>query len=112
MSATKPSLGKRFTTELLGTFMLVFMGTFAVTTGQNVLNIGLAFAVAAIGAIYAFGHASGAHPHPEIQKTTTFIPALTILSATEKESPSGFAGLAIGLVLGINVMLSANVSGG
>ena len=51
MSATKPSLGKRFITELLGTFMLVFMSTFAVTTGQNVLKIGLALGVAAIGAI-------------------------------------------------------------
>ena len=182
MSATKPSLGKRFITELLGTFMLVFMGTFAVTTDQSVLNIGLAFGVAAIGAIYAFGHVSGAHLNPAVtfslavrgrfpwkevapyglaqiigavlaalinasiigesrvrvtslgatypsvsfglpgiipysaalmtEIITTFILVLTILSATEKESPSGFAGLAIGLVLGINVMLAAGISGG
>lgn len=182
MSTTKPSLGKRFITELLGTFILVFMGTFAVTTSQSVLNIGLAFAAAAIGAIYAFGHISGAHLNPAVtfslavrgrfpwkevapyglaqiigsvlaslinasiigdarmrttslgatypsasfglpsiipylaalitEIITTFILVLTILSATEKESPTGFAGIAIGLVLGINVMLAANISGG
>jgi len=182
MSTTKPSLGKRFIVEILGTFILVFMGTFAVTTSQNVLNIGLAFAAAAIGAIYAFGHISGAHLNPAVtfslavrgrfpwkevapyglaqiigsvlaslvnasiigdarmrttslgatypsasfgfpsiipysaalitEIITTFILVLTILSATEKESPTGFAGIAIGLVLGINVMLAANISGG
>ena len=182
MSSLKPSLGKRFIVEILGTFILVFMGTFAVTTGQNVLNIGLAFAAGAIGAIYAFGHISGAHLNPAVtfslavrgrfpwkevapyglaqitgsvlaalinasiigdarmratslgatypsvsfglpgiipysaaliaEIVTTFILVLTILSATEKESPAGFAGIAIGLVLGINVMLTANISGG
>jgi MIP family channel proteins len=182
MSSLKPSLGKRFIVEILGTFILVFMGTFAVTTGQNVLSIGLAFAAAAMGAIYAFGHISGAHLNPAVtfslavrgrfpwkevapyglaqitgsvlaalinasiigearmrttslgatypsvsfglpgiipysaaliaEIVTTFILVLTILSATEKESPAGFAGIAIGLVLGINVMLTANISGG
>jgi len=43
---------------------------------------------------------------------TTFILALTILSVTEKEAPSGLAGLAIGLILGMNVTIAANISGG
>jgi len=42
----------------------------------------------------------------------TFILVLTILSVTEKEAPTGFAGLAIGLILGINVTIAANISGG
>jgi len=42
----------------------------------------------------------------------TFILVLTILSSTEKEAPSGFAGLAIGLILGMNVTIAANISGG
>jgi len=43
---------------------------------------------------------------------TTFILVLTILSVTEKEASSGFAGLAIGLILGMNVTIAANISGG
>lgn len=182
MSTSTPGLGKRLIAEFLGTFILVFMGTFAVTTLQDVLNIGLAFTAAAMGAIYAFGHLSGAHINPAVtfslavrgkfpwkevvpyglvqvigaivaalfnativgrprwsstllggtfpntslgfsnispgfaalltEIITTFILVLTILSVTEKESPGGFAGLAIGLVLGMNVMISASVSGG
>jgi len=182
MPRDKPILAKRLIAEILGTLMLVFIGTFAVSTGQNGLNVGLAFAAAAIGAIYAFGHVSGAHLNPAVtislaargkfpwkeavpyalaqivgslmaallnasiigetrsrvtllgatypnkglelfevnpaiaalitETVITFILVLTILSTTEKESPSGFAGLAIGLVLGINVMIAANISGG
>jgi len=176
MSSPKPSLGKRLGAELLGTLMLVFIGTFAVSIGETELGFGLAFGVAAIGAIYAFGHVSGAHINPvvtfnlavrgvfpwrevipyalaqiigavvasllnasiigvERSRSTllgatypgptfgalaaliteiviTFILVLTILNSTEKEAPSGFAGLAIGLILGMNVTIAANVSGG
>jgi len=177
MSTPAPSLEKRLIAETLGTFMLVFMGTFALTASyyRTNLNTGLAFGVAAIGAIYAFGHVSGAHLNPAVTLSLavrgrfpwkeaapyalaqiigsvvaaflnasivgegrihatllgatypgllgasaaliteiiiTFILVLTILCVTEKESPSGFAGLAIGLVLGINVMLATDVSGG
>jgi len=185
MTTPMPILAKRLIAELLGTLMLVFMGTFAVSTistGPKELSVGLAFAAAAIGAIYASGHVSGAHLNPAVtlslatrgkfpwkevvpyalaqiagsvmaallnasiigetrgrvtllgatypnrgleifevnpalaalitETVITFILVLTILSTTEKESPSGFAGVAIGLVLGINVMIAANISGG
>jgi len=42
----------------------------------------------------------------------TFILVFTILCSTEKDAPSGFAGLAIGLILGMNVTVAANISGG
>jgi len=185
MTTPMPILAKRLIAELLGTLMLVFMGTFAVSTistGPKELSVGLAFAAAAIGAIYASGHVSGAHLNPAVtlslatrgkfpwkevvpyalaqiagsvmaallnasiigetrgrvtllgatypnrgleifevnpalaalitETVITFILVLTIHSTTEKESPSGFAGVAIGLVLGINVMIAANISGG
>jgi len=177
-------LEKRLVAELLGTFMLVFIGTFAVSTvsgTQKELSVGLAFGIAAVGVVYAFGHVSGAHINPAVtlslavrgrfpwkevipyvlaqiigsviaaflnasivgetvgrrtllgatypnsggfpgvsaasaafttEVIITFILVLTILSVTEKESPSGFAGLAIGLILGMNVMIAANISGG
>jgi MIP family channel proteins len=182
MPTFTPIIGRRLIAEFLGTLILVFMGTLAVNTFQDDLSIGLAFTAAAIGAIYAFGHVSGAHLNPAVTvslavrgkfpwkevvpyalaqiigavvaalfnaaiigKTrwsttllggtfpntslgfsninpgfaallveiiTTFILVLTILSVTEKESPGGFAGLAIGLILGMNVMITAGVSGG
>jgi len=181
------SLEKRLICEVFGTFFLVFIGTFAVTTsgfggGVSTLTVGLAFGVGAMGAAYSFGHISGAHINPAVTislalrgkfpwkdvapyvvaqligatlaallnasivgstiavntslgatypKRTisiygvnanlaaliceiiiTFILVLTILSVTEKEAPSGFGGLAIGLILGMNVTIAANISGG
>jgi glycerol uptake facilitator protein len=182
MSNSTPPLAKRLIAEFIGTLILVFMGTLAITSLQDAVGIGLAFAAAAIGAIYAFGHSSGAHINPAVtfglaargkfpikevipyiaaqiigaivaaglnaaivgeyrwrmtllggtypnqglgfsnifpglaaliaEIITTFILVLTVLSVTEKEAPSGFAGIAIGFVLGINVMITAGISGG
>jgi len=183
MSAT-PILGKRFIAELLGTFFLVFLGTFPLTGLGSVsaLSVGFAFGIGALAAVYSFGHVSGAHINPAVtvalavrgkfpwkevvpyvvaqligaifaallnvsivgktlavraslgatypntnlsdynvnpdfaaltcEVVITFILVLTILSVTEKEAPSGFAGLAIGLILGMNVMIAATISGG
>jgi len=184
--STTPSLEKRLICEFLGTFVMVFIGTFAVTMagfgGVSSLTVGLAFAVGAIGAVYSFGHISGAHINPAVtiglaargkfswkevlpyiivqlfgatfaalvnssivgetlavqsslgatypsrtlsmygvnptqaalicEIVITFILVLTILCVTEKEAPSGFAGLAIGLILGMNVTIALNISGG
>jgi len=181
--STQQPLEKRFIAELLGTFFLVFIGTLSITVSQfSFETIGLAFGVGALGAIYSFGHISGAHINPAVtlslavrgkfpwkdvvpyivaqligaifaallnanivgktlatrvflgatypneslsisgvnpslaalicEIVITFILVLTILSVTEKEAPSGFAGLAIGLILGMNVAIAANISGG
>jgi len=185
MSVTS-TLGKRLLSEFFGTFFLVFIGTLAVITVMGgafeVVSLigGLAFGVGALGAIYSFGHISGAHINPAVtislaargkfpwkdvlpyviaqllgaifaallnasilgdlatrallgatypnkmlsryvnpdfaaltcEIVITFILVLTILSATEKEAPSGFAGLAIGLILCMNVTIASNISGG
>ena len=81
----QPTLAKRAITELIGTFVLVFLGTGAVVTvvtrlgflgptgGEGtglvpggLLLIGLAFGFAVLVMIYAFGHISGTHINPVV----------------------------------------------
>ena len=51
---------KRFIAEVLGTFVLVFIGTTtAVLTGGNLLATALAFGMALTAIIYALGGISG-----------------------------------------------------
>lgn len=60
--------------ELVGTFLLVFVGAgtaVAMTlatpaSGANVTAIALAFGLAVLVAVYAFGHVSGAHINPTV----------------------------------------------
>lgn len=81
------SLFKRSIAELIGTYVLVFLGTGSVVTAvllvqgasripENTFNVGLnieawfaigiAFAIAIIAMIYAFGHISGTHINPAV----------------------------------------------
>jgi glycerol uptake facilitator protein len=80
-------LFKRSIAELIGTYVLVFLGTGSVVTtvllfqgwtpypdnnfnvGIDIaawLTIGMAFAIAVIAMIYAFGHISGTHINPAV----------------------------------------------
>lgn len=81
------SIFKRSIAELIGTYILVFLGTGSVVTtvllfqgwtsypGNNFnvgidiaawLTIGMAFAIAIIAMVYAFGHISGTHINPAV----------------------------------------------
>lgn len=64
---------KLFLAELLGTFLLVFIGTAAIVTGGlgtalplGQLGIGLAFGLGLVAAAYAIGPISGAHLNPAV----------------------------------------------
>lgn len=81
----QPTLAKRVIAELIGTFVLVFLGTGSVVTvvtrlgflgptgdkatglvPGGLLLIGLAFGFAVLVMIYAFGHISGTHINPVV----------------------------------------------
>jgi glycerol uptake facilitator protein len=66
---------KRAIAELIGTFVLVFLGTGSVVTSvvffggvesAGLLLIGLSFGFAVLIMIYAFGHISGTHINPAV----------------------------------------------
>ncbi len=74
----QPSLMKRAIAELIGTWVLVFLGTGSVVTmvvffksldavnQAALLLIGISFGVAVLVMIYAFGHISGTHINPAV----------------------------------------------
>lgn len=71
----QPTLMKRAIAELVGTYVLVLLGTLSVVTMvvffkgpdmAGLLLIGLAFGVAVMVMIYAFGHISGTHINPAV----------------------------------------------
>ena len=59
---------KKFVAELIGTFMLVFVGTGAVVFGNGLGHLGIAFAfgLAIVVAAYSIGTVSGAHLNPAV----------------------------------------------
>jgi MIP family channel proteins len=52
--------------ELVGTFVLVFVGGFAVASGQGVVVAALAHGLILVAIIYMYGHISGAHVNPAV----------------------------------------------
>jgi glycerol uptake facilitator protein len=71
----QPTLMKRAIAELVGTYVLVVLGTLSVVTMvvffkgpdmAGLLLIGLAFGVAVMVMIYVFGHISGTHINPAV----------------------------------------------
>ncbi|HSL95987.1 MAG TPA: MIP/aquaporin family protein [Thermoleophilia bacterium] len=71
----QPTLAKRCIAELIGTFVLVFLGTGSVLAVVIFLGgvdpgglflIGFAFGVAVLAMIYTFGHISGTHINPAV----------------------------------------------
>lgn len=57
----------KYLAELLGTFVLIGVGSMAVlSSGGNIVAIALGFGLAVLAAIYMFGAVSGAHVNPAL----------------------------------------------
>jgi glycerol uptake facilitator protein len=180
----QPTLAKRVIAELIGTFVLVFLGTGSVVTMVTVfkgpdmaglLLIGLSFGFAVLVMIYAFGHISGTHINPVVSitlwatgrfpakdmvsyvvaqlvgataaslvivaiwgqravdaglgitlpgvgvsywqailvelVTTAFLVLVIWGSAVDSRAPAGFAGVAIGIVVAADIMVTGPIAG-
>lgn len=62
-------MSRKFIAEVIGTFILVFMGTCAIVyTGTDIgkLGIGFAFGLGVVAAAYGIGAISGAHLNPAV----------------------------------------------
>jgi glycerol uptake facilitator protein len=180
----QPTLLKRAIAELIGTFVLVFLGTGSVVTtvvflapvtSAGLFLIGLSFGFAVMVMIYAFGHISGTHINPAVsialwatgrfpakdmvayiiaqligavvaslvivaivgaraveaglghtlpgdgvsygqailvEAVTTFFLVLTIWgAAVDSRAAKGFAGLAIGMVVAADIIVTGPIAG-
>ncbi len=77
---------QKYAAELLGTFVLVFGGSAAivsagVTTSPSLIVAALAFGLALLAGLYAFGEVSGGH----------FNPAVSLAMFLDKRLPSNRA---------------------
>lgn len=69
-AAAEPNLGQKLGAEAIGTAVLVLMGCGAVAAtamnGGDYAAVGLAFGIAIVAMVYAFGRVSGGHFNPAV----------------------------------------------
>jgi MIP family channel proteins len=82
-SDTGQNMARAAATEIIGTMLLVSVGTLVAASGANLITIALAFSVVLTGLVYAFGPISGAHLNPAI--------TLALAAARKIELPNAAA---------------------
>ena len=109
MEATSPTLVQKLAAEAIGTAVLVLfgVGSVVVTDDGDIAAIGLAFGIAIVVMVYAFGRVSGGH----------FNPAVSVGAALSGRVPWKDAGLYSaaqvgGAIVGAGILALVLVTGG
>lgn len=96
--------------ELVGTFVLVFVGGFAVASGQGVVAAALAHGLILVAIIYMYGHISGAHVNPAVTAGLLVGGKIDLMKAVYYWVAQ-FAGAIIAAVV-LNIIVSGAAAGG
>jgi aquaporin Z len=96
--------------ELIGTFVLVFVGGFAVASGQGVVVAALAHGLILVGIIYMYGHLSGAHVNPAVTAALLVGRKIDLMKALVYWIAQ-FAGAIIAAVV-LNMVVAGAAAGG
>jgi MIP family channel proteins len=87
--------------ELVGTFVLVFVGAAAVASGQGVAVAALAHGIALTTLVYVYGHISGAHVNPAVTLGLLVGRKIEPLKAVYYWVAQFVGGILAGLALGL-----------
>ena len=102
-----PTLIQKLLAEGVGTFVLVFIGCgAAVTTQANVAATGLAFGIAIVTMVYAFGRISGGHFNPAVSVGAALAGRISWRETGLYAAAQVVGGLLGGLVLAITLLAS------
>lgn len=96
--------------ELIGTFILVFVGGFAVASAQGVVVAALAHGLILVGIIYMYGHISGAHVNPAVTAGLLVGGKIDITKAVIYWVAQFAGGIAAALIL--NIIVPGAAAGG
>ena len=61
-----PTLAQKLSAEAIGTFVLILFGVGAAVVADDYASVGLAFGIAIVVMVYAFGRISGGHFNPAV----------------------------------------------
>jgi MIP family channel proteins len=96
--------------ELVGTFILVFVGGFAVASNQGVVVAALAHGLILAAIVYMYGHISGAHVNPAVTASVLVAGKIELIKAVYYWVAQ-FAGAIIAAVL-LNIIVPGAAKGG
>lgn len=96
--------------ELIGTFILVFVGGFAVASAQGVVVAALAHGLILVAIIYMYGHISGAHVNPAVTAGLLVGGKIDLMKAVVYWVAQ-FAGAIIAAVV-LNIIVPGAAAGG
>ncbi len=104
---TPPTLIQKLLAEAIGTFVLVFIGCgAALTTGADVVATGLAFGIAIVIMVYAFGRISGGHFNPAVSVGAALAGRISWKESGLYSAAQVVGGLVGGFVLALTILAS------